>query len=234
MLDIHTHILPGVDDGSRSVEQSIKMLQAETAQGVDTVALTPHFYAEKESPESFIRRRNTAFRGMLRELRDIENVPDLMLGAEVFYFDGMSRFEDIETLCIGDTKVLLIEMPFSKWNQRIIGEVKELRELRGVRPVLAHVERYKPFHKPGLLEELSDCGIRLQINASHILNWQTSMQAMAMIKRNGVDFIASDCHGLQHRPPELGAAIEKTEKKLGRQALEFLQRSEEWLLGGME
>lgn len=234
MLDLHTHILPGVDDGSRSVEQSLAMLECEAKQGVDTVVLTPHFLARRESPTSFLMRRSAAEQKLRAAMSEHPGLPDVLLGAEVAFFDGMCRSEELDLLCIGNTRAMLIEMPFCEWNRRMLNELEEIQHFRGIQPILAHVERYRSFLPDGLIQQLSDNGVWIQINASHVLRWQTSRRAMNMLKRQSVNFVASDCHNLEQRKPNVGEAIQKIRRKLGNQGLELLGCSEAALLGGMK
>lgn len=110
MIDFHTHILPGMDDGSKSVEESIWLLQEETRQGVDTVMLTPHYYADENSPVDFLRRRYAAWKRLSEAW--CREFPKVRLGAEVQYFEGICGIEDIRHLRIVGTNFLLLEMPF--------------------------------------------------------------------------------------------------------------------------
>ena len=230
MLDVHTHILPGIDDGSRSVEQSLTMLRAEAEQGAKTVMLTPHYRATRESPAEFAGRRAAAEVRLREAVGDQEGLPALYCGAEVEFFEGLSHVEELEPLCIGGGSVMLIEMPFCPWNRRMLAEISALQQHRGVQPILAHIERYRSFQPKGLWEELSDRGVWLQCNTSFFRRWQTSRIAMSMLKRRLVDFVATDSHDLERRAPDLGAAMEKIESKLGREALDFLRSGEEALL----
>ena len=230
MLDVHTHILPGIDDGSRSVEQSLTMLRAEAEQGVKTVMLTPHYRATRESPAEFAGRRAAAEARLREAVGDQEGLPALYCGAEVEFFEGLSHVEELEPLCIGGGSVMLIEMPFCPWNRRMLAEISALQQHRGVQPILAHIERYRSFQPKGLWEELSDRGVWLQCNTSFFRRWQTSRIAMSMLKRRLVDFVATDSHDPERRAPDLGAAMEKIESKLGREALDFLRSGEEALL----
>lgn len=234
MLDIHTHILPAVDDGSRSIAQSILMLKEEAAQGVDTVVLTPHYDAKHESPAEFSLRRTAAREELMDALTKHEDMPKLFYGAEVAFFEGISRVEDLDLLCIGDTNVMLVEMPFCSWNRRMISELDMLQQVRGVKPVLAHIERYRTFQAAGVFEELREKGVWLQSNTSFFLRWQTSRLAAGMLKRGLIHFVASDCHDLVHRPPNLRIAMNKIEKKLGEETMSFLQRNNRLLLGGLK
>ena len=230
MLDVHTHILPGIDDGSRSVEQSLTMLRAEAEQGMKTVMLTPHYRATRESPAEFAGRRAAAEARLREAVGDQEGLPALYCGAEVEFFEGLSHVEELEPLCIGGGSVMLIEMPFCPWNRRMLAEISALQQHRGVQPILAHIERYRSFQPKGLWEELSDRGVWLQCNTSFFRRWQTSRIAMSMLKRRLVDFVATDSHDPERRAPDLGAAMEKIESKLGREALDFLRSGEEALL----
>ena len=232
MLDVHTHIMPGVDDGSRSVEQSLLMLKKEAEQGVAAVVLTPHYEAQRESPAEFVQRRSTAQKQLLAALNNEDGLPELITGAEVAFFDGISRVKELQSLCIEGTSCMLIEMPFCAWSRRMLDELAILQQVCGVKPILAHIERYRAFQPANLFEQLSEGGIWLQCNTSFFTRWQTALPAMAMLKRHLVNFVASDCHGIEHRPPDVGIAMEKIQKKLGKEALEFLRWNEQRLLGG--
>ena len=124
MIDFHSHFLPRMDDGSRSVEESLEMLRVSLDQGVDVMAATPHFYAFREDPDSFLERRAAAFARL--PLEDAPH-PKLLLGAEVYYFDGMSNSESLRRLTLEGTRYILIEMPFSRWSDHMVDEVLRLR-----------------------------------------------------------------------------------------------------------
>ena len=96
MIDFHSHILPEIDDGSGSAAESLQMLEVSARQGVKLIAATPHFYAAESSPEQFLRRRAKSA-GMLQKLLG-SALPQVLLGAEVCYFDGISRTEALEGL----------------------------------------------------------------------------------------------------------------------------------------
>ena len=105
MIDLHSHILPNMDDGSKSPEETAALLRLLAQQGVSTVVATPHFYAQ-ETPEAFLERRNASREKMLPSE---EHQPEILLGAEVAYFSGMGSCEALIPLQIGDTKLLLVE-----------------------------------------------------------------------------------------------------------------------------
>lgn len=203
-IDIHTHILPGMDDGSKNVAESIAMLREETRQGLRAVALTPHFYAGQNSPQEFLIRRQKAWDRLRPELE--EGMPRLLLGAEVQYFEGISRVADIGSLCIGDTGYLLLEMPFQKWTEREIHEAASLQTERGLRVILAHVDRYFAWESGAVWEQLAESGIGMQLNADAFFRLRKRMTAKRLLKKGMVQFLGSDCHNLTTRPPDLSRA----------------------------
>lgn len=234
LLDIHTHILPQMDDGSRSVEESLEMLRAEAQQGVDTVVLTPHFYATREAPDKFLARRAASLEMLQRAMEVQQDLPALRVGAEVAYYEGMGRSEHLENLCIQGTRVVLVEMPFCEWSQRMYNELAEMREVRGIQPILAHVERYLAFQPRDVVERLCAMNMCIQVNAEFFARWQTSRAAIRLLEERLIHFIGTDCHNLKHRSPNYGKAAEKIGKKLGEDAFEYLLQMKDWLLGGTQ
>ena len=204
MTDIHSHVLPNMDDGSRSVEESLALLRLSAAQGIACVAATPHFYAEDNSPAEFLKRR-AASAAELRA-RWEPGLPRLLLGAEVCCFEGMSRVPELDALRIEGTELLLLEMPFRPWTDRLVREVLAIQERRGVTVVLAHVERYLPGQTEAW-DLLTGAGVLTQCNAGFFLRWRTRRKAMRLLNQGRVHFLGSDCHNIDIRPPRLGDAL---------------------------
>ena len=231
MLDLHSHILPEMDDGSKSVEMSHAMLDLMGQQGVRTVIATPHFYASRDLPEAFLERRERAV-GLLGDRKPGQ--PQVLFGAEVAYFDGMGRSEQVlRQLQLGDSGLLLVEMPFGEWNKRIVREICDLPLQTGLTPVLAHVDRYRGRDQlPRAMEEMLDCGVLFQCNAEPFLQFGSRGWALKLVKMGAVHFLGSDAHNLTTRKPNLGDAARVIEKKLGGEALaELMAFSHEQLSG---
>ncbi len=228
MYDFHTHILPGVDDGSKSVDESMAMLDSMQKQGIKTVIATPHFYANDESVDDFINRRNAAYEALK------ENIPNnikVALGAEVRYYDGISRLADLKKLQIQDSKFLLLEMPFNQWTEYAIREVVDIAGRGMITLVLAHIERYMHMQKKGVLPRLLENGVLFQANASFFTERRYRSQAIKMIKNNQIHFIGSDCHNLSDRAPNTAEAFQIMNKKLGCDFVEnYLQYEDELFL----
>lgn len=205
MIDIHTHLLPQMDDGSKSLTESLAMLRALADQGVSRVAATPHFYPGETGPEEFLARR-AASAARLEEGLNPE-LPRITLGAEVYYFEGIARAEAAEALRIQGTELLLLEMPFRAWTARMVDEVLDLNARRGVRVLLAHIERYLRFQKGEVWDVLEAAGVLFQSNASFFLDWKTRRRALRMLKAGRIHLLGSDCHNMTTRPPRLGEAL---------------------------
>lgn len=204
MIDIHSHVLPHMDDGSRSVEESLALLRLSAAQGISCVTATPHFYAEDNSPVEFLKRRASAAAELKAHWEP--GLPRLLLGAEVCCFEGMSRVSELDALRIEGTQLLLLEMPFRPWTDRLIREVLAIQERGGMTVVLAHVERYLPGQEDAW-NVLTDAGVLTQCNAGFFLHWRTRRKAVRLLNQGRIHFLGSDCHNTDARPPRLGDAL---------------------------
>lgn len=220
MIDIHTHILPQLDDGSTSVDESIKMLGILSDEGVDTIVATPHFYMDSIDINQFLESRKKSLDNLLSSA-DTDR-PLIALGAEVEFLPGLYTMDDIEKLCIGGTSYMLIEMPFLKWSGSFYTTLKKLYSARGIKPIIAHVERYFEFQndEPAeLLYKLKDCGALIQINSSFLTERHSKRTALKLTKQGLVSFMGSDCHNLELRPPQLRKGYDAIYEKLGNKGL---------------
>ena len=233
MTDFHAHFLPGIDDGSDSVEMSLAMLDMWREQGISRVCATPHFYAEHTTPERFLRRRDAAYSAVLEAMDPVMKYPAILLGAEVRFFDGISAAEELPRLCLEGTDLLLLEMPFTRWTERMLGEVADIRR-RGIMPVAAHLERYMQFNSKKTMERFMGMDLLIQCNAEFFLAKHTSRKAMALLRDERIHFLGSDAHNLSSRAPDLGEALQRIEKKLGPAAMERLLALEERIDAGRE
>lgn len=231
MVDFHTHILPSIDDGSKSVEESISMLTELKEQGVRQVILTPHFYADRSSPSDFFKRRQGAWDKLKPHLTS--ELPSLSLGAEVRYFDGMNRSDEIERFCIEGTSLLLIEMPSGTWTRRMITALTELHESQGMTVLLAHIERYWKHQTRSVKRELLDSGIRMQLSAEYLIDRRTRRAALKMLRTEAAHVLGSDCHNMSSRKPNMAAAADIIRRKLGCDILSRIDSTERQLLRGI-
>lgn len=217
MIDIHSHVLPGMDDGSRSTAESLAMLRTSALQGITVIAATPHFYPEQNDPEKFLLRRAASVERLREEWE--EGLPKLIPGAEVAYFEGISRAERIRELCLEGTNLLLLEMPFGTWTERMAKEVQMLGRQYNLRVLLAHVERYRHCKKASVWDELLAGEVAVQCNAEFFIDRWTKRRARHMLERGEIQLIGSDCHNMKSRVPNMGEAL-KTIGENGRRILE--------------
>ncbi len=222
MTDFHSHILPGMDDGSRSIEESTEMLKALSQQGISRVVATPHFYANDESVFDFLERRREAYEKLSAVL--ITDMPEVVLGAEVRYYDGISRLAEIKSLCIQGTDLFLLEMPEKRWTEYTLRELEDIACTGRVTLVLAHVDRCMGYQRPDTLYRLHGSGVMMQMNAEYINGFFTRRKAVSMIKNGAVCFVGSDCHNMTDRKPEIGKAYDIIKNRLGEEFTDSLRK----------
>ena len=219
VIDFHSHILPGIDDGSKDLETSLEMLRMSAAQGVTDMIATPHFYASKEGFETYLEKRIHAFETLCASRTP--DMPRIRLGAEVAFFKGISQAEKIEELAEQTGRILLLEMPFMEWTDRDIQEVERMASCGRYTLMLAHLERYMGMSEnKKKLKQLLEFPAVVQINAESLLDWKKRGKLIRMFRKGQAEVLGSDCHGIHHRQPNLSKGREVLERKLGREFLE--------------
>lgn len=218
MIDLHSHILPGIDDGSPDLETTQRLLHTLSAQGVEAVVATPHFYANRDLPENFLQRRAAAL-DTVSSLGD--GYPQIIPGAEVSYFSGISHSDVMEKFQLGASGLLLVEMPFCPWTKGIVQDVCNLSQNIGLTPVLAHVNRYRHRKQlPRYMDMLLENGALFQCNAEVFLSRWAQRWALKLLASGRIHFLGSDTHNLTTRPPNLQQAAQVITEKLGTDALD--------------
>lgn len=213
MIDWHSHILPEMDDGSQNTAESLSLLEMLAEQGVKTVIATPHFYANDESVENFLKRREKSYKSLSQKLT--EKAPEILLGAEVRYYPGISKLDGLESLKVEKTDMIMLEMPTGKWTEYAIRELIELSSMGNIKVVLAHIERYLKQQTSDVVNRLYESGILMQVNASFFTEFAARRKALKLLENGGINFIGSDCHNIKTRPPRMEKAYEIIRKKLG-------------------
>lgn len=208
MTDFHSHILPGIDDGSKSINESLWMLEESKKQDVDIVVATPHFYPWLHNPEIFLENREKALIKLNEAIDDKNKYPEVIVGAEVYYFEGISQIEALPYLAIGDTDYMLIEMPSVCWNKRMLDELSTIKSVRGITPIIAHINRYIKFQKGiSILDALIEREFLIQCNTEYFINPLTSSKAVKMLRKGQIHLLGTDCHNKKNRIPDMKKAI---------------------------
>lgn len=215
-IDIHTHIIPRVDDGSRSIFQSLEMLEKMIKQGVTDVIATPH--VNSNATTATWEMQTEQFK-ILKEKASHLNI-NLYLGAEVKYRQYLAT--DYKRNKIEGTDYILVEF---NWNTKEdVHKILSDFQQQGLKPIIAHVERYSYL----TLEDykiLKDNGILLQVNTGSILDntrkiWNDN--ANILLNEKLADFIATDAHDSMDRPPNIKKAYEFLLDKLDQNYLKDL------------
>ncbi len=203
IVDIHSHILPGLDDGPGSMEETLRMLETAWAEGITDMIATPHYKAQHRSaPPSVVRKRLE----QVRRLAEGNGIPvRLWPGNEIFYFSGLEEvLEDRRVCTMNDTGYVLIEFHPADRYTYIRNALNEVQGL-GWPPILAHIERYECFAgKPEYAGELHSMGVQIQVNASSVAGeagMGLKRLTHKLLKEELVDYIGTDAHSSKGRAP---------------------------------
>lgn len=210
MIDFHSHILPGIDDGSRSYEETTKLLKEAEKAGFDTVISTSHYAVDcYETPE--YKRKE------LVDQLNLENrFPEVILGSEIFLtFNIIDLLEDYKASTINDTNYVLFELPLTSQFMNLRDLINTLKD-HDYRLVLAHPERYVMVQKDfDMLYELKEMGVLFQSNYASILGLygNTAKKTVKrMFKEDLVDLLGSDVHRENTIYPKIPKALSKISK----------------------
>lgn len=207
MIDIHSHILPEIDDGAKDIKESIELLEELNKQGVNHVFLTPHFYPMETTLEDFLLIRKNCFDKLTGKSHQ-KGLPKIYLGAEVFYFRGIGKSQDIKKLRLENTDYLLLELSNSNIDQCVLADIREIKENLGLTPIIAHIERYSKEKGFRNLLNLIKEGICLaQVNTESLVYKPYNKKTKKLIKKGYISFIASDAHSVSERPPMFTEAL---------------------------
>lgn len=225
LIELHSHILPGMDDGSPNVNTSLAMLRCMAEQGIGKVCATSHYYVRQNNIETFCNRRRDAMNQLTAAVAASgEHLPQVLPAAEAAYFPRMEE-QDLTPLCIQGTRTLMLEMPFSDWTDLQVEAVTALALDRQYHVVLVHPERFCfSGSNRSKLRKLAALPIRLQVNAGSLIRWQTRRLALELLQMAQFPLLGSDCHNLTNRRPNLKEGREVIRKKLGES---FLRQMDE-------
>lgn len=204
-IDIHSHILPGIDDGAKNMETSLRMLRIAADEGIKEVILTPHYKPghHNASPET-VRKLTVKLQGWVLE-SGLEMT--LLTGNEILYHRNMTGLLSAGEVCtLANTHCVLVEFFPAEEYVEIRSGVYQIRA-EGYRPVLAHVERYQNVCRDTkYAEELIQMGAYIQINAGSIMGnygFSTKQFCKRLLKKELVHFVATDSHDTGRRAPHL-------------------------------
>ncbi|MGN0521971.1 MAG: tyrosine-protein phosphatase [Eubacterium sp.] len=232
LVETHCHILPGIDDGAVDVETSLKMIDRLKRQGAKAIILTPHYYSDSISLNDFLDRRNNALAQLEAALP--EDSPRLIPAAEVYISKYLFNNENIDEICIGNSGYILIEHPFSStFSQQTYDRLMNLYCDYGVKPILAHIERYEALmDDEDLLDDYIAMGCLVQVNISSFSSASRGIRKKLIkyLDTGRIHLIGSDCHNLTSRPPQYEDGVKEIIKRSSREAIEVLENNANLLI----
>jgi len=211
-IDMHAHILPGIDDGAESVDEALRMAGIAYDEGIRFIVATPHYGIMNPGFSRF--NAEDVFAEIRKKIK--EKYPDMLMamGNEIFY-TGPSMIDDLskgQALTIAGTDYVLVEFSPADPLKKIEGATRDLR-LSGFRPILAHAERYEALYRDlAAVEDIIDAGAVIQINSRSLTRGRFDKRTRwvrQLIKEDMVHLIASDCHNDSSRPPLMAEAAYK-------------------------
>ncbi len=229
MIDFHSHILPQIDDGAQNVKTSLDMLAESYNQGIRTVVATPHCYISNESDiDIFLEKREKSYNFLKAAMQnDPRKLPKVVLGCELQISKNVSNFEKLYPLCIENTNYILIEMPYTRWNEDCY-DYLYLLLLKGMRPIMAHIERFmnrkKEFHN------LFSLDLLYQVNADSFLSPFIRRSIPDLFSKGAVQLLGSDMHSTNRRTTRMKKAAERIIKGYGKNYLDYMMNNAELVL----
>lgn len=227
---MHSHILPEFDDGARSVEESLRLIDCLRKQGITNICLTPHFYTNEQSLEDFVEKRKEAFEKFKPFIPDDINI---VLGTEVYVTRYLFGNNDLSQLTYGNSRYILTEFAYdSRFSSRTMDKLCKLIDNYGLTPVIPHVERYPALmDNISMIEELREMGVLIQTNISNYTSKAPMFKRRKLLKlinKELIDILGSDAHSMRHNTPEVySEAINCIAAKCGQQAVDRMMNNAE-------
>jgi len=218
MIDLHSHLIPNVDDGSKSVSETIKLIKEAENAGFLDIILTPHYMVNAYEPQV---SEILLWKEKLQELLEKENIKvNLYAGMEVYITeDIMELIKQNKILTLASSKYLLMELPLNTSVHYLDDVIIKLVK-NNIVPIIAHPERYKFVQdSPEIIEEFIESGCMIQCNYGSILGQygnNAKKTVKYLFKHNLVQFLGSDTHKQNTIYPTIGKAIKKITKIIGQ------------------
>lgn len=215
-LDIHSHILPKIDDGAKDTATSIKLLEMSKDNGITHIIATPHFYPSFDVFDDYINRAKNAYNKLNDEIKG-KDLPKIYPGCEILYFVGIGRADGLEQITLNGSRYILIELDYSDMNSLLFDDLECLKS-RDFIPVIAHFERcYKENGYRRMIKFVKKNKIPVQINASTVLNKRYKRFIKSILKSDIFCVIATDTHSITNRPPLLRDALKEIKESYGEE-----------------
>ena len=223
-IDIHSHILPGMDDGAQDMGTALDMIRIAEREGISDIIVTPHYKS------GHFRGDGRMMRKLMEELRDYMEEENILInlypGNEIFYRSGLEeKLESGALSTMNGTEYVLVEFSPLESFLYIRNAVEELFSI-GYTPIIAHIERYQCITKhPEYVKELKTMGCEIQVNASSVTGeagFTCKRFVHKLLKAEMVDYIGTDAHNTEGRKPAMKKCAGILNKKYGKKYADAL------------
>ena len=231
-LDMHSHIIPSVDDGAKDMTMTMEMIAAAYEQGVRIMIATPHYYpGHNNCPPDIL---NKIYGETVSAIQETYKDFTLLLGNEIYYKEEMiDGLKEKRIFSLADTRYILVEFSVMAEYRYLYEAVKKCVNA-GFYPVLAHIERYRCLYKEEKrVAELINVGAYMQVNAENFKKgffMPERKYCMKLLQSGMVHFLGSDCHNMESRKPNLGLAADYLEQKTEKAIFERIMKKNPKLL----
>jgi len=238
MIDFHNHIIPNLDDGSKSVEMSLNMLKEAQSQGITDIINTVHFQHPK------MNNKNTEYNFVISEIKKMEEIAksnhiniNIHAASEVFFQFNLTQILDNPITTLGNGKYMLIEFQRLHFPQGYEDELFKL-QLKGVTPIIAHPERYRGIQSDVLsAKKWIERGYLIQIDCASILGGfgkETQKTSLELLKNGLCHLIGSDAHNDKRRNFLMKPALQKISELINQDAVEIIRNNSMRILNGQD
>jgi protein-tyrosine phosphatase len=241
VIDLHAHILPGIDDGPRTLEDALAMARVAVADGITTMVATPHLFRRKTVEFSDINHPDKIRQAVAlfnEKLAEEEIGLTVLPGCEVpMFVDIIKFFDDQKILTINDSnRYICLEMPDTVIPPATDNIIFELSS-RGITPIITHPERNMVFYQmPDKLRRFVSLGCLAQITARSLIRgfgWGVARFTKKLLRQGLIHLMATDAHNVDKRPPVMGDALKKLSKMMGeRRARDMVETIPERIIRG--
>lgn len=236
MIDFHNHIIPNLDDGSKSIEMSLNMLREAERQGITDVVNTVHFQHPK------MDQKKTSYDFVISKISNLQSILEkekinikIHAASEVFFKFNLTEILDNPITTFGNSKYMLIEFQRLSFPKKYEDEIFKL-QLKNIIPIIAHPERYRFVQNDiSIVKKWINKDYFIQLNAGSIMGFSGKMMqktAFKLLKNEYCHLIGSDAHDNQNRNFCLKESLDKIERKFGSDFVEIINQNSTKLLNG--
>ncbi len=224
MIDIHSHILPNIDDGARNIDETMELLKEAQSVGFEAIVSTAHYM--EGYYETAVDERTILTEAIFQKFIQYNIEMDLYLGSEIYLTDNIVKIlEERKASTINDTSYILFELPLNIEPENLYDIIYEITQCKLV-PILAHPERYSfVWHDTEFLSDIIELGVLMQVNYASIIGYygeKPQVIAQKMFENNMVHLLGSDVHRTNTIYPKIPQILSILKKMIGEEKLEQL------------